>query len=180
MNSMRPYLRFVFLAALLALTAPMAAADLPSARDRFQHPPDDARPMVRWWWFGPAVTEQEIKREIGAMKSGGFGGFELQDTYPLATGTNPPGVTNLRFLSPEHLKMLGVAAAEARALGLRMDLTLGSGWPYGGATTPIELAASELRVEKTGTPKLHEGEALIETVKSGGAVGSRSSPGARG
>jgi len=172
MSFMRAYVRCFSLAAFLAVAAPMVAADLSSARDRFRHPPDDARPMVRWWWFGPAVTEQEIKREIGAMKAGGFGGFELQDTYPLATGTNPPGVTNLRFLSPEHLKMIGVAAAEARADGLRMDLTLGSGWPYGGATTPIDLAAGELRVEKTGAPKLREGEVLIETVKSGGAAES--------
>src|SRR5207237_1374998 len=127
-----------------------------------------ARPMVRWWWFGPAVTEGEVKREIGAMKAGGFGGFELQNTYPLATGTKPPGVKNLRFLSPEHLKMIGVAAQEAKATGLRMDLTLGSGWPYGGPTIPADMAAGRLRVEKGSAPALKDGESLIDTVTVGG------------
>jgi len=29
---------------------------------------------------------------------------------------------------------------KAKELGLRMDLTLGSGWPFGGPHIPIELA----------------------------------------
>ena len=77
------------------------------------------------------------------MKAGGFGGFELQQTYPLALdtpeGVRPgseshpgEGIKNLKFLSAEHLHMIGFAAAKAKELGLRMDLTLGSGWPYGG------------------------------------------------
>jgi hypothetical protein len=155
---------------ILAIVQTSVAADLSLTRIHFHDPTADARPMVRWWWFGPAVTEQEIKREIGAMKAGGFGGFELQTPYPLATGTNPPGVTNLQFLSPEHLKMIGVAAREAQAAGLRMDLTLGSGWPYGGATTPIDLAAGQLRIEKGATPKLRDGEALIDTITTDGAA----------
>ncbi len=90
--------------------------------------------MVRWWWFGPAVTADGIDRELHAMKSGGIGGFEVQPTYPLVidSGTGENAVKNLKFMSPEFLQMLGVAATKAKTLGLRMDLTLGSGWPYGG------------------------------------------------
>ena len=32
--------------------------------------------MVRWWWFGTAVTKPEIQRELEVMKAGGFGGVE--------------------------------------------------------------------------------------------------------
>ena len=32
--------------------------------------------MVRWWWFGPAVTKPELEREMRAMEAGGIGGFE--------------------------------------------------------------------------------------------------------
>jgi hypothetical protein len=53
-------------------------ADSASLRQRFQQPAGDARPMMRWWWFGPAVTPVELDREIAAMKAGGFGGFEVQ------------------------------------------------------------------------------------------------------
>ena len=68
--------------------------------DSFIHPPDDARPQVRWWWFGPAVTKPELAREIDTMKAGGFGGFEVQPTYPLAVDGQPAGLVNLKFLSP--------------------------------------------------------------------------------
>ena len=34
-----------------------------------------------------------------------------------------------------------------KELGLRFDLTLGSGWPFGGPTVSIEHAAARLRYE---------------------------------
>jgi len=166
-------LRAIFVSAVMIFLPLAVNGAVPAAlRDPFRNPPDDARPMVRWWWFGPAVTEAEIRREIGAMKAGGFGGFELQNTYPLATGTNPPGAVNLRFLSTEHLHMIGIAAEAAHAAGLRMDLTLGGGWPYGGATTPVEMAAGPLRIVPNASPALREGETLISTVNTGGVATS--------
>src|SRR2546428_6446352 len=30
----------------------------------FARPPDDARIMMRWWWFGPSVTKSELEREM--------------------------------------------------------------------------------------------------------------------
>ena len=44
----------------------------------FQNPPDDSRIMMRWWWFGPAITEAELEREMRLMKQVGIGGFEVQ------------------------------------------------------------------------------------------------------
>ncbi len=38
-------------------------------------------------------------------------------------------------------------ATKARELGLRFDLTLGSGWPFGGRTVKIDHAAGRLRYE---------------------------------
>ncbi len=52
---------------------------------RFQQPRADARPMMRWWWFEPAVAHEELDREIAAMKAGGFGGFEVQPVYALSS-----------------------------------------------------------------------------------------------
>ena len=39
--------------------------------------------MMRWWWFGPAVTKTELEREMQLMRDGGIGGFEVQPVYPL-------------------------------------------------------------------------------------------------
>ncbi len=152
-------------ACLLALLAALApAADLPSLKKSFQSPPDAARMMVRWWWFGPAVKKPELEREMRAMKEGGIGGFEVQPVYPLEL------VGNFPYLSPEFLDDLTFTGAKARELGLRMDLTLGSGWPFGGPQTPITLAAGRLRVDRVRVPanatsvpmpRIEEGEKFI-------------------
>jgi len=121
-----------FIAALLAAGSLSAADNIGQLQSSFDQPPDNARIMSRWWWFGTAVTKPEIERELEVMKAGGFGGAEVQQTYPLQVDGDLPGVKNNRFLSPEHLEALRFTAERMKALGLRMDLTLGSGWPYGG------------------------------------------------
>jgi hypothetical protein len=124
------------LAALGGLARP-AAADIDQLQKDFQTPPDDARIMVRWWWFGPAVTKPGIDRELASMKAGGIGGVEVQPTYPLVvdSGTGENAAKNIKWMSPEFLEMLGYTAAKTREMGIRMDLTLGSGWPYGGPSS---------------------------------------------
>ncbi len=134
----------------------------------FENPPDDARQMMRWWWFGPAVTKAGIERELRTMKDAGIGGVEIQAVYPLAIDDEKTGLKNLRFLSPEFLDCLKFANDKARELGMRVDLTLGSGWPFGGPQVPITQAASKLRVQRVqatqarvALPKLGEGEQFI-------------------
>ncbi len=124
--------------------------------------------MVRWWWFGPAVTEAEIDREIRAMKAGGFGGFEVQPTYPLAPDGDPAGLTNLPYLSDAFIAALRHAARTARAEGMRIDVTGGSGWPFGGPHIPVNQAAASIRMERRAAdamlPALGPGETLLAVV----------------
>jgi hypothetical protein len=136
----------------------------------FKSPPDDSRIMMRWWWFGPAVTKAGLEREMRLMKEGGIGGFEVQPVYPVALDDESSGIRNLSYLSDEFIGLLGFTAEKARELGLRMDLTLGSGWPFGGPQIPISQAAGRLRVERVkvaaGTrrvplPDVGNGERLI-------------------
>jgi hypothetical protein len=133
-----------FVAALFAAGS-LFAADINQLQSNFNQPPDDARIMVRWWWFGPAVTKPELEREMNVMKQGGIGGFDVEPVYPLALDGELPGVTNFALLSPEHLDALRFTAQKAKELGLRMDLTLGSGWPYGGPQISRSDAADALR-----------------------------------
>ena len=136
-------MRFVFFAFLLYSASAATIADL---RQAFEHPPDDARIMVRWWWFGPSQTKAEIEREMRQMKAAGIGGFEVQPVYPLSLENN------YAYLSPEFLDALRFAAATAKDLGLRMDVTLGSGWPFGGPHVPITQAAGRLRIDPLSPP----------------------------
>ncbi len=125
---------------------------------------------MRWWWFGPAVTKPEITRELEEMKHAGIGGVEITHLYALGLDDAKTGFHNQPFLSAEHLNALRFAAQEARRLGLRVDVTLGSGWPLGGTEIPVDEAAGELRVEEIDVPPgvtsvkapfLDQGEALI-------------------
>lgn len=148
------------LVAIFAMAvAPANAADpanLNDLRREFVNPPNDAKIMMRWWWFGPSVTKIELEREMRLMKEAGIGGFEVQPVYPLEVDRNFP------WLSDEFLDALKFTGAKARELGLRMDLTLGSGWPYGGPHIPITEAAGTLRVVRSATmPALGEGESLL-------------------
>lgn len=113
----------------------------------FQNPPDSSRIMVRWWWFGPAATKPELARELEQMKAAGIGGVEIANLYPLALDDPSTGFRNTPFLSDEHLDALRFAVEEARRLGLRVDVTLCSGWPLGGPHIPVTEAAGKLRVE---------------------------------
>jgi len=97
--------------------------------------------MMRWWWFGPSVTRPELERELAAMADAGIGGVEVAYVYPLATDTT-------EFGSNAFLADLRFAAERAHDLGLRFDLTLGSGWSFGGPHIPTELAARQLHWER--------------------------------
>ena len=160
----------LLLSLLLAPAAFARQANVAEARRLFQTPPDESRAMVRWWWFGPSATREEVEREMRRMKEGGLGGFELAVVYPMALDDPARGFRNYPYLSPEYLDMVKFAAARARELGLRMDITIGSGWSYGGTYITPDLAAARLRsdrreitpdVTSVARPEPFEGDKLI-------------------
>jgi hypothetical protein len=174
-------------AAILAAwaAAPANVADLKSA---FERPPDDARIMMRWWWFGPTVEKPELERELQSMKAGGIGGVEIQPVYPVTLDDPARGLRNFSYLSDEFLDDVRFANDTARALGMRVDITLGSGWPYGGPHTTIDLAAPRLRVDRVlvpanaasvAIPAIREGEKLVAAFLARGDARQFSSEGIR-
>jgi len=128
--------------------------------------------MTRWWWFGGAATPEEITRELSLMSESGLRGVELQPVYPLEVDDPKRGIRNIRYFSSEWVELLRHTTKETRRLGMQFDLTLGSGWPYGGPFIPVELAARQARVliqESVGpgsfswlfTPELTESGSII-------------------
>lgn len=114
---------------------------LDDVRAGWLNPPPDCRPMMRWWWFGPNVEPTELDRELSAMAAAGIGGVEVSYVYPL--GPDSPDLLSETFR--DHLRY---AAGRARELGLRFDLTLGSGWSFGGPHISTELAAAKLEFDR--------------------------------
>lgn len=140
--------KFAALLLLVSLGQTAFAAGVDELQKGFQTPPADARPMMRWWWFGASVTKAEIERELRTMRDGGIGGVEIQPVYPLLPDDPKAGIKNLPYLSDEFLQMLRFAGDKAKELGMRTDVTLGSGWSFGGATTPITEAAGQIRFDR--------------------------------
>jgi hypothetical protein len=166
----------LILCAIVAVVASAQQAPAPSPEAivalhrSFADPPDDCRIMMRWWWFGPSATNPEIRRELEQMKSAGIGGVEIATLYPLALDDQQAGFHNYPFAAAEHIEHLRFAAETARELGLRVDITIGSGWPFGGPHIPVTQAAGELRVEtvvaaaganSVAVPSLEAGERII-------------------
>jgi alpha-L-rhamnosidase len=170
-------IKFLFAACLLCALLGVIPARLLTAqtvigalKSNFANPPADSRPMMRWWWFGPAVEKPEILRELEQMKADGIGGAELAFVYPQVVDDPARHLVNERFLSPSMLGNVSYAASQARRLGLRLDVTLGSGWPYGGPATTLQEAAGRVRVVElpvapgaTSLPafQLAEGESVL-------------------
>jgi len=166
----------VLLVAALSCSVYGHGQSLATLRAKFAMPPPDARPMVRWWWFGPAVVRPELARELDVMHAAGIGGVEMAAEYPLALDDPAHSLLNLRYASPEYVDMVRFAADHARSLGMRVDLTLGSGWPFGGPEIPITLAAGRLKIvvvplgaQGAKLPKLDEGDTFIAAFVADGA-----------
>lgn len=77
------------------------------------NPPDGTRVCTRWWWFGCAVTREEITRELDFMKEAGIGSVELQILYPVEPDDPEKNVKNHFYLSPEYFDYIAFAAEEA-------------------------------------------------------------------
>lgn len=149
----RPLRLFAWTLLLCGMLAASGRAKSGAAfQSTFASPPDESRPLMRWWWFGPAVTDAELSRELHVMKEAGLGGVEIQPVYPLSLDDPAHGVGNLPYLSPGFLDSVRFANTTARSLGLRVDITLGSGWPYGGPGTTLALSAGRLKLIALANP----------------------------
>ena len=151
---------------------PVLSDRLADVARHLANPPADARPMVRWWWFGPAVVQSELERELLAMKAGGFGGVEIQPVYPMELDDPARGIRNVPYLSADFLDSVSFVNRKARTEGMRVDMTLASGWPYGGPNVPVTESAGRLRVAvaevapgaaSVTLPALMSGEKLLAT-----------------
>src|SRR5574344_498649 len=140
---------FRFLAAAsVALASLVAFSSESSARTtskdlykQFLNPDSRYRPFVRWWWNGDRVEAEELVRELHILKDAGVGGVEI-NPISLPSGSDTTGTKPLTWLSDDWISMLKVVFDEAEKIGMTCDLIVGSGWPFGSETLPINERAS--------------------------------------
>ena len=120
----------------------MSSDTVEALRAGFCDPPRSTAPMMRWWWFGPSVDRAELDRELTAMAAGrsrrGGGRVRLSAQRRRARPS----------CRPSSWPTCAMPRTRAQALGLRFDLTLGSGWSFGGPHVTAEHAARRLRWER--------------------------------
>jgi lysophospholipase L1-like esterase len=113
-----------------------------------------SKPWVRWWWMGSAVNEKNLGRLLEEYADKGFGGVEIAPIYG-AKGYEDQYVD---FLSPRWMELLNYTIAKADSLGMGVDMTTGTGWPFGGPHISTDFAARRLFIQKyelqPGSPEI--------------------------
>ncbi len=115
--------------------AALGAAGDDSLRQAFANPPIPNQDWTRWWWMGPKATKEGIAYELEQMTKQGIVGVEVAWLSPVDPEGNTP------FLSDAWADLTRFTVQKAKELGMRVDFTLGTGWPYGGPWIPPELGA---------------------------------------
>ncbi|MCC9168768.1 glycosyl hydrolase [Pontibacter harenae] len=117
----------------------------------------EARPWTRWWWMGSAVDEQNIEKLLKEYAAAGIGGVEIAPIY----GAMGHESRYIDFLSPKWMDILNFTTQKAGEFGMTVDMTQGTGWPFGGPQVKPEHAASRLIVQ---TYNLKGGKSLQENI----------------
>ena len=113
---------------LLALTS-LCVSSLQAANDLehgFAHPPDSARPWVYWFWLSGNISSNGITADLEAMKRVGVGGVLIMEVDQGA----PVGPAD--FMGPKWRDLFKHVAAEARRLGLEVNMNNDAGWNGSG------------------------------------------------
>ncbi len=134
------------LAALSSMTLTATAADTDASRDPLSWPAITQTncPWTRWWWMGSAVDEPNLTRLLEEYQKAGIGGVEICPIY----GAHGYEDRFIEYLSPKWMQMLAHTTREAKRLDMGVDMTTGTGWPFGGPNVSND-DASARTVQKT-------------------------------
>ena len=136
---------------LLAGTSLAAVPDWPPATA-------ETRPWTRFWWMGSSVDAAGLRAALEAYQQVGLGGVEITPIY----GVRGFEDRFVPYLSPQWVERLETALAEARRLGLGVDMATGTGWPFGGPWVGADDACKTIAHE---TYRVNGGERLAEAVR---------------
>lgn len=145
MNNLAPVfarLRALLLAVALAIAAGVRADSPWPAITR------EMKPWTYWWWPGSAVDATNLTRQLEQFAAAGYGGVHVIPIYGPKNSPHP----DINYLSDEWLAMLRHTIKEGERLDLGVDMTLGTGWCFGGPNITTNLSGMMLD-PKTLKPK---------------------------
>lgn len=101
------------------------------------------KPWTFWWWMGSAVKKQDITHQLETFQKAGVGGVHIIPIY----GAKGAEEDFIPFLSKKWLDMMEHTVKEGKRLGVGVDMTTGTGWPFGGPNIGDEHAAKKMVIE---------------------------------
>lgn len=122
--------KIITLLATVALTTSAMAQSWPI-------PSNEAKAGARWWWLGSALDKENVSWNMKQYADHGIGALEITPLY----GVKGNEKNNIDYLSPKWMDMLKFVMEEGKKNKIQIDMNNGTGWPFGGPTTPIEDAA---------------------------------------
>jgi hypothetical protein len=102
----------------------------------------EAKPWAYWWWMGNSVTPEGITANLEKYSKAGMGGMHIIPIY----GEKGDESNFIEYVSPGWMEMLKHTVSEAERLGMGIDMTCGTGWPFGGPFIGEEYAAKAFEV----------------------------------
>lgn len=146
--------RNLFLLILLNILLVLCCTD---KNDFWPKTSNENAPWTYWWWMGSAVDKENITYNLEQFATVGIGGVHIIPIY----GVKGYEDKFIDYLSPEWMEMLAFTSRECERLGLGLDMTLGTGWPFGGSQVPDQFASAQL---KTFSYKADRGGAVRKNI----------------
>ena len=149
---------FIFTSIILLLsTMSINAQDWPEGTR-------ETKAGTRWWWLGSAVDKENLKWSMQEYAGHGIGALEITPLY----GVQGNDRNNIDFLSPKWMEMLRYVEQIGREEDIQIDMNFGTGWPFGGPTTPVEEATCKVSwVADTVTVTRHGKEQVVDIALKG-------------
>lgn len=97
------------------------------------------KPWAYWWWMGSAVTKDGITYQLENLSNAGLGGVHIIPIY----GVKGYEKKFIPFLSKDWMGMLHFTIDEAKRLDMGVDMTTGTGWPFGGPQITADIAGKK-------------------------------------
>lgn len=105
--------------------------------------PQTYKPWAYWWWMGNSVTKEGISQNLRSYHKAGLGGLHIIPIY----GEKGDEKNFIQYLSPRWMELLVHTVQEAEKLGMGIDMTTGTGWPFGGPNIDIPNSAKRFVIK---------------------------------
>jgi len=105
---------------------------------------DTSKPWAYWHWMGSSVKERDISEQLKWLSDNGMGGVHIIPIY----GVKGDEANYIPYLSDRWMNMLEYTLKTAKQLDMGIDMTMGTGWPFGGPGIDASTSASCLKCIK--------------------------------